>query len=103
MQGALLPVDVKVNVTFPVAISPTLGVYITLLSVVAFGENVPVPLLLVQIPPVAFVTEPLNVIVALLAHTVLLLTAVIVAVGFGTTVIVTCPVPGHPLLLIYTK
>jgi hypothetical protein len=75
---------VNVKVTLPAAISPSDGVY-SVLSELGPGLNVPVPP--VHTPPVAIVTEPLSIAVALLAQT--LISGPALAVGAGVKLIIT--------------
>ncbi len=63
-----LPVLVSVSVTEPLEISPAVAVY-EAVSEVLFGTKDPPPPL--QIPPVAIVTEPLRLAVALFEQTVM--------------------------------
>src|ERR1051326_5236147 len=51
-----LPVELRMSVTVPATVSAALGIYVAL-SVVLFGTNVPVPVVL-HAPPVATVTVP---------------------------------------------
>jgi hypothetical protein len=65
---------------------------------VLFGTNVPVPEV-DQIPPLAIVTDPFNVSVALLAQTVTLEPALAVGAGVILTVIVVLTAVQPPLLV----
>src|SRR4029077_2022040 len=75
--------EVSVSVTLPAVISAALGTYVAA-SVVALGENVPVPLVLHCADPVVHV--PLNLTESLFAQTVWLLPAFTTAGLFITTV-----------------
>src|ERR1051326_2269870 len=89
-------VEVSLRVTVPAAVSAALGMYVPF-SVVLFGENVPLPLVLHT--PVPVLEVPFSVTFALLAQTVWLLPALTVGVCWYVIVTVSETDKQDPLLV----